>query len=330
MIQAFLKMKDGRYQVVSSDQATELAHWPEDLGARAFSESFEIAWIDLESPTVEELQWLGLRFHFHPLALEDCSHFDQRPKLEIYSDHLFLVIHGIGSGQTLGYRIDEVHCFLTAKALVTVHDGPVDAIRILKAKAQRDRNLLGSDPDFLLHRVLDGIMDANPMNLGELEAEIEVLDEAILNRHRPRQVERIHELQQAVSELRHIIHPQREIFIRLLDEERTEISEKARVYFRDVYDHLLRLSTLLDEMRESLWAIRDAHLAVSAQRTNETMKRLTLFSVVFLPLTFVTGFFGMNFSHIPWESSGLFWIAILVMIAMPAAMIYWIAKKNWI
>jgi magnesium transporter len=324
MIQVFGIRRDGRF--VAGVETT-----PERDDDGVLTAEYELAWFDLISPTPEDLAFLARRFHFHPLAIEDCAHFDQRPKYEEYADHLFVVLHGLRRCPEHRVAVYELHCFLARDAVVTVAAEDIVALRGLRTKISRDRGAMPTQIDFMLHKILDAVMDANPAALQELEDEIDELDDAVLRRHRgSAAIERIHSYLRQLNQVRHVLNPQKDIFQSLLNGEYPAIGEKARVYFRDVFDHLVHLTHSVETLRETLWAIRDAHLAVAAFRTNEAMKRLTVFSVIFLPLTFITGFFGMNFEHIPWRNDHLFYMLVGLISIIPIGMMIWFRRKDWL
>jgi magnesium transporter len=322
MVEVFAHLSDGRF--VSGP--LETLDWQEEQVA---------AWFMLRDPTAEELAWLGRQFRFHPLALEDCSHFDQRPKIEDYADHLFVVLHGLVTAapeRGCHFGLYELHCFVTERAVVTVHEGDVPPLALLAQRVRRDRAALPNQADFILHRILDVVMDANPLPLEKLELRIEELDAEVMQRgaDRSRSIRRIHDLIREVNDVRHLLLPQRDIFTLILRGNFPTVGEKARIYLRDVHDHLIRLTTEVDRLREALWSARDTQLAFAAYRTNEAMKRLTVFSVVFLPLTFITGFFGMNFTHIGWDDRTLFLGVVAGVVALPTGMLAWFVRRDWI
>ncbi len=332
MIQLFAHTRDGRFVSAtwSPGDPVPLDSWPEELPGDSLLSECTSAWLDLEGASSEELAWLGRRFRFHPLAIEDCAHFEQLPKIEEYTEHLFLVVHGLAPVTPDCLRIYELHCFLTNPWVVTVHETPEEPIKALRNKIQRDRAALSPQPEFLLHRILDGVMDANPIALRPITEAIETLDEQVLEESSRTQIESIHVIQHQLNQARNILLPQREVFRELLSGEYPAFSERALVYFRDVNDHLLRVIRSVEGLRENMWSIRDAYLAVAAHRTNETMRRLTVFSVIFLPLTFITGFFGMNFTRIPWDNSVLFTFCVALVAVLPLVMILWFSKKDWL
>lgn len=332
MLDVLALLKNGRFLVGSTapEGAPGRLPWAESVALHSL-ETYECTWIDVTAPTPEDLRALGEVFHFHPLALEDCTNFDQRPKFEVYPGHLFIVVHGLERAQDGEIEIVELHCFLTPDSVVTVHDRPLPALSALKQKLAQNRALFGTSTDFVLHAILDAVVDRDPRAIDSLREDVEGLDEDVLGALTPKLIEKIHEVQRDVARIRRVLLPQREVFDRILDDEEDYgISEKARIYFRNVRDHLILLIGDLDDLREALWSIRDAYFAVSAHRTNQTMKRLTVFSAIFLPLTFITGFFGMNFELIPWSNGPLFWGAMALMIVLPIALLvaFWLQRRR--
>jgi len=300
------------------------------------SEDAKAGWIMLENATTEELAWLGRKFRLHPLALEDCIHFDQRPKIEEYGDHLFLVVHGLNPSSEKLLQVFELHCFVTKDFIITVHEGDSTALRTLAERIKRDRAMLPESPDLILHKILDAVMDLNPTALESIEGHVERLDQEIFDESRPktrrrssRTIAEIHGVVSELNSIRHMLLPQKDILQALIRGEYPFVEERSRLYFRDVFDHLISLTRDVEELRERLWSIRDSQLAVAGYHANESMRRLTSFSVVFLPLTFITGFFGMNFEHIPWKSDVAFWATVAVVVALPIAMILWFVRKRW-
>lgn len=333
MIQVFAHRRDGRFVASACpSRADSLLPLLEEFDPAAPAQDDLLSWVDIEDPSPEELAWLGRRFHFHPLALEDCAHFDQRPKLEEYAEHLFLVVQGLRydlKGEEL--EVYELHCFVTASTLVTVHAGRIETIEGFKRVIVRDRQRLPLQVDFALHRVLDAAMDGNPVALEPIEERIDLIEDEILQKTNASQIERIHGLQREIARARSMAIPQRDVYRKLAGEGVPFVSEQSAAYFRDLDDHALRLGERLERLREQLWQTRDAFVAMSSYYANEAMRRLTVFSALFLPLTFVTGFFGMNFdSVIPWKNEALAYAVAASTLLLPGAMLYWFRRKRWL
>jgi magnesium transporter len=257
--------------------------------------SDEYFWLDLTDPGDEEVRGLDEVFSFHPLALEDMIKRGQRPKLDDFGDYMFLVYYGVASSDGGGeIELEEVHAFLSGSYLVTVHAGAcaalVEARERLEAKAPRSEQ-------FVIYRVLDGLTDTFFPVLDKLDDRMERLDGEIFDRPHPSQLEEITTLRRELVALRRVVTPQRDMLARGVDDilELPGLEADSRNYFRDVYDHAIRISDQIDSYRDLLSGTRDAYLSVVSNRLNQITKQLTIVATIFLPLSFIVGFFGQNF-----------------------------------
>jgi magnesium transporter len=290
-----------------------------------------VRWIDLVAPTADELALLGARFGFHPLTLEDCSHQDQRPKLEEYEGYFFIVIHGFVCNKEDPAEVEprELHSFLGEHFLVTVHDEPLPALDSIWDRVEKDPAISARDADYFYYLVADRVVDANFDLLDVLSEAIDAVEEAILERTRPIALPDIFKLKRALVEMRRALSPQRDVFAILAKRGGAHVSERTSLYFRDVYDHLVRIYESIDAGRDLLGNALEAYLSASSQRTNEIMKRLTILSAIFLPLAFVTGFFGQNFEHLPFGSDALMYTMICACVVIPGGMLWWFHRSKW-
>jgi magnesium transporter len=291
-------------------------------------------WLDLEAPGPAELTQLQEIFGFHPLAIEDTEEFGQRPKLDNYVDYIFLVFYGAWRHNAEDPEpLREVHMFISGKYLITVHRDPLPPL-----DQQRDQlggRLLHSE-QFLLYRVLDALTDSFFPLLGEMDDEIDELEAAMLVRPTDRQLERLFALKRQLVAMRKVVTPQRDLFARSVDQiaELPGLKLDERDYFRDVYDHLIRISDLIDSYRDLLSGATDMYLSTVSNRQNDVMKQLTVIATIFLPLSFITGFFGQNFgfmvNHLinhPWT----FWvIGIGSMFATCVGLLVFFRRKGWV
>jgi len=280
-------------------------------------------------PAPEDLKLLGTRFGFHPLTLEDCEHLDQRPKLELFDGYVFMVLHGFAPATDLTVvDLQELHVFFSHQYLITVHQQEMPVLEALWRRIRTESSLSAGGIDLLLHRLCDEIVDANFPIITNISDVMDAIEATIFERTDPQALEQLLKLKRSLSTMRRVLSPQRDVFNQLL-RDTTLISERARPYFRDVYDHLTRVYEEIDALRDLLANARDAHFSVLSQRTNEIMKRLTLLSLIFLPLTFLTGFFGMNFTHMPFDNDGLLITMVLSMLLLPAGMLWWFRRMRW-
>jgi magnesium transporter len=251
-------------------------------------------WLDLPAPSEGEVDALGELFGLHPLALRDARSFGQRPKINDYNDHLLLVFYGARLNDDKEPEPVEVHVFICAESVVTLHRndcGTLDALR---------RRLGGESAaslQWVVYRILDELTDSFMTVLESMDNELDGLEEAIIAAPTDEQLARLFRLKRALSGLRRAVGPARDLFQRAPEQIAAlpGFDHDTHDYFRDVYDRLLRTSEQIDSYRDVLTSAMDVYLSTSSNRLNVVMQRLTLIATVFLPLTFVTGFFGQNF-----------------------------------
>lgn len=255
----------------------------------------EYFWLDLDAPSAADVQALDDLFHFHPLALEDLRKKGQRPKLEDFGDYMFLVYYGAREpGGGTGIALEEVHAFISGGYLVTVHDGECGALDEVRKRLDA---VPPSSEQFVVYRVLDALTDTFFPLLEDLEERLEALDEEIFNQPSPAHLQPLTELRWDLVQVGRVATPQRDMLARHIDDilEIPGLQADSRNYFRDVYDHAIRISDQIDSYRDLLIGSRDAYLSVTSNRLNEITKQLTVVATIFLPLSFVVGFFGQNF-----------------------------------
>jgi len=296
-----------------------------------------LRWIDLSRPSPADLELLRERFDFHPLTIEDCGHLDQRPKLEEYRDHVFLVTQGFAchGERVRELELQELHAFLGENFLVTVHLGEVRALEEVWLRLAGEPNLLARGVDFAYYLLADGIVDDNFPILDLIADELDEIEDAVLASPDRGDLHRIFELKRHLVSMRKVLSPQRDAFGLLAKRGDPRIGERTALYLRDVYDHLVRINESIEANRDLLGNALDAYLSAVGQRTNEIMKYLTIMSAVFLPLAFVVGFFGQNFDNFPlfrgWvHSDRLMWAMIATCLGLPAGMLAWFKHKQWL
>jgi magnesium transporter len=296
-----------------------------------------LRWIDLSSQDLPQLEVLRQRFDVHPLVIEDCAHLDQRPKLEEYRDHLFLVTQGFAcpGDKVEELELHELHTFLGDRYLITVHLGNIAALERVWGRVKNEPRLLERGVDFVYYLIADGIVDDNFPILDRIASEVEELEDGILTLPKREDLQRIFALKHHLVAMRKVLSPQRDVIGLLAKSGDPRITDRTALYLRDVYDHLVRITESIEANRDLLGNALDAYLSAVGQRTNEIMKYLTIMSAVFLPLAFVVGFFGQNFENLPgldnWtRSDGLMWVMILLCVGLPASMLAWFRYKKWL
>jgi magnesium transporter len=257
-------------------------------------------WVDC-TPSPESLAFLAERFHFHPLALEDCAHEDQRVKLEQYTDSLFVVLHRLApSADETEVLTLELHAFLTPEALVTVHSAPIPEVDRLFERCAAEPDLLARGPDFTFYRIADAITDLHFDLIDALTEEVdEIVEEAMSAEAGADLVERIALARRKHAVLRRKISPEREVFSALARPGQAFVRDQTAVYFRDTVDHSVRLTEAVDMGRDLVASAMEAHLSRSGHKLSAVTSQLTVVATIFLPLNFLVGFFGMNLEILP-------------------------------
>jgi magnesium transporter len=252
-------------------------------------------WLDFVDLDAEGITLLTDAFKFHPLAVEDAENFGQRPKIEEYEDFFYLVVHG---AEPEGTGTIEVHFFYSDHSLVTIRRGACEAIETVRNQAsQRREQHQANSQIMLLYRVIDTLVDTFFPVLGHFDDKIDELEDAILVKPTDEQLGTLFDMKRALVGLRKVVTPERDMFAGLVSgvSQLPGMTPDAERYFRDLYDHLIRVSDLVDSYRDLLSGAMDTHLSTVSNRLNEVMKQLTIIATVFLPLSFLTGFFGQNF-----------------------------------
>lgn len=255
----------------------------------------EFFWLDLIGPSDVDIDALAADLGWHPLAIEDTKKFGQRPKLDDFDDHMLLVFYGAAEDEERLPVPVEVHAYLSGDGIVTVRRSALDDLDRLKATLAGTRE---SSEQHVIYRVLDAITDSFFPLLARFDDEIDDLEDAVVREPTDEQLQRLFRLKRTLVALRKVVTPQRDLFARATDGiiALPGLQPDTRDYFRDVYDHLIRISDLLDSYRDLLTGAMDVYLSTVSNRLNVVMKQLTLVATIFLPLTFVSGFFGQNFS----------------------------------
>jgi magnesium transporter len=291
-------------------------------------------WVDLEDPAPEEGHAiLADTFKFHPLAVEDALSEIHHPKIEPYDGYLYLILHGIDfQEEEHWFATRDVDFFLGRNYLVTVHSAGSRSINSLKNVCEQHARILAEGPVALMHRIIDSMVDNYRPEIEGLEEQLNKLeDEAILGQ-REDLVREILGLKRDLASLRRVVIPQRDAVGRLARREFALISDEMAYRFRDVYDHLVRLSDEATLLQDRVTGILEAHLSTISNRLNRVMKVLTVMSTIFLPLTVLTGMWGMNIPipQFPGGAGVQFWWIGGLMAAISGAMLVMFRRNGWI
>ena len=290
-------------------------------------------WVDLSAPTPEEGRLLTEVFHFHPLSVEDALGAIHHPKVEPYDGYLYLILHGIDfNEEEHWFATRDVDFFLGSNYLVTIHDGRSRSIAKLASLCGQHERVLAEGPVGLLHRILDAMVENYRPEIEALEGHMNALeDEAILGR-RGDIVRDILALKRDLASLRRVVVPQRDVVGRLARREFPVIGDEMAYRFRDVHDQLVRLSDEATLFQDRVTGILEAHLSSISNRLNLVMKVLTVMSTIFLPLTVLTGMWGMNvpLPSLPGGEPVQFWWVAGAMVVIAVAMLALFRRNGWI
>jgi magnesium transporter len=289
-------------------------------------------WVDLMAPAEAERRLLSEIFGFHPLAVEDAVSALQFPKIETYPGYLYVVLHGIhAEPQHTEFATRDVDFFLGRNYLVTVHDGDSHSINAIREMCNRHEHILKEGPVSLMHRIVDRMIDNYRPVFEEIEARVGRLEEEAFAGHE-RLSRRVMRLKRDVSSMRRVLVPQRDAIGRLARREFPVISDEMTYRFRDVYDHVVRLTDEAILFQDRITGIFEVNLSSVSNRLNQVMKLLTVMSTIFLPLTVLTGMWGMNITipHFPGGPEVQFWWVFGLMIMICLAMLVFFRGKKWL
>lgn len=289
-----------------------------------------IKWIDVIAPNDEGMTKLAERYSLHRLAVEDTLHLDQRPKLEEYPNHQFIVLQGFTTGKEIcDLTLQEHHFFLGPDWLLSVHEFPFDPHDEVRRRVQNDpKGTIERGPDFILYLLADALIDKQFPILDTFNEELENLEVAIFEQAEKHHLQRIFELKRMLVTFRRVLSPQRDVVGLMSRRGIPNIQEKTTLYFRDIYDHLVRLYEQIDSGRDILGNVMDGYLSMVANKTNDITKQLTIFATIFLPLSFIVGFFGQNFNEI--QRTDFYYAMWVMIVVLPIALVFWFRHKRWI
>jgi magnesium transporter len=312
------------------DADTEVADLPELL-----RRSDGVVWADLSQPDEREQKLLGDVFGFHPLAIEDA--LNQRldtPKIDDYGDYLFIVAQSVAyHARSERLQLSEVDIFLGRSYVVSVHEQPVPSIDELFERAAQNAHLTSRGADFLAHTILDGLVDRLLPAVEEMDETLDDLEQRILLRPQPAQLQEVLLLKRNTLRLRRSILPQRDLVNRLSRGEFGDlIDREALMFYRDVYDHIVRVEEMLEGLRDLADSALSSYLSAVNNRMNEVMKAMSVVAVIFLPLTLIASIYGTNLDFTPWGLPGIdggFALMLASMVAVAAGLISYFRSRGW-
>ena len=291
-------------------------------------------WVDLDSQGPESQRILRDVFEFHPLLIEDAFADATTPKVEDFGDYLYVIVHGLSDANPEDdgeVHTTDLDLFIGERYLITHYRLPFAAVTEAHAAVTREPGLLARGPAVLAHRIIDRLVDEYLPLMEKLDAEVDAIEAAILTDSAPALLERVFRMKHSTHRLRRVGLHQKSLLHRLAHGEFRLIPEEVRPFFSDVYDHMVRVTDLNDAYRDLMTSSMDAYLGMQSHKLNEVMRILTVFSTVMLPLTFITGLYGMNFEFMPYLHFEYgFELAIGVMVAVAVSMLVFFKRRRWI
>jgi magnesium transporter len=317
------------------------AEWPISHVETSIKDHGGLLWVDIEGPdehTGPHLEnWLCDHFHFHALAVEDALRQTHVPKVDDWGDYLYIVFHVARIvPESDALELQELDIFLGKNYLITYHTVPLPILEQDRQSIKRDpRDRLRQGADHLLVRFLELAIDQSLKVIEDLDEQVDDIQNAVIANATPKNLKAIFRIKRSAIQLHKILSPQREVLNRLARDPFQPIQPKHRVYFRDLYDHVVRIHDISESLRDLISGTLETYLSVIANRTNDIMKVLTIVTLMFMPMTFIVGFFGMNFfgetlaikTHLPRRL--LFWGANAIMAISPCFIWIYARRKKW-
>jgi len=286
-------------------------------------------WLDITGMTEKENKLIQEIFELHALTAEDL--FDtnnSRIKLEEFPEYLFCVFYGIQKEKSI--KLNEIDFIIGKNFLITNHKKAVDSFETLKKKTEKLDMLFSKGLDFVFHKLLDLEIDNYYPILEMIDDQIEAIEDEVTKKVRPGSLSRILSLKRKIISIKRVVIPQREKISMLTKGDRKFISKKSVPYFRDIYDHSIRVADTVDNYREAVGSTFDAYMSAVSNNMNEVMKILSIIATIALPLVVVSGIYGTNFDVLPGKDHPYgFWIMIGSMLALAGYMVHISRKKGW-
>lgn len=291
-----------------------------------------ITWVDIEKPTPEETEILDTCFNFHPLTIDDCLSPRHQPKIDDYGEYLFLIVHEVLPKSTdRDFTTAEIDMFLGKNYVVTYHRPHLRSVETIRERIERNPKPIFRSADFLMERILNEVVNFYIPILDQFDKRISVMEDHVLSEGRKYSLQEMFNIRRNLSRLNRVTRQQLDLLTHLIKDGYDEILPVCVPYLSNVRDHLVRILDRTSSHRDSVTSLVEAHLLTSSHKTNEVMKVLTVFASMMLPLTVITGIYGMNFKYMPeldWKFGYAF--AIFLMMCVTGGLLYFFRRKDWI
>ncbi len=305
--------------------------------SRALKDDKNLLWVDIEKPDDDDVDILLNVFGLHPLTVEDCLVPNARPKVEQFPNYLFVALQAVTLNQPEEEDEEEeveaveVDICIGKNFVLTVHADPIKGIKLNQDRIEKNSHIITKGPDFLFHSITDAIVDYYFPIIDKLEDKIEDIEDDLFSEADDEALNKLYTLKKNMMFLRRSVGPLRDVINILLRGDFDQISAGTHIYFRDIYDHLVRINDLIGTNREIITGALDAYAKISTNKLNEIMKILTIICTIMMPLTLITGIYGMNFKFMPeigWKYGYLFVWGLMVIIII--GMLMFFKRRKWL
>ncbi|MBX4259368.1 magnesium/cobalt transporter CorA [Clostridium estertheticum] len=300
---------------------------------KAFSkapDTKEMFWLNISNPTANDFKFLKNKFNFHHLTIEDCMHKAKRSKINDYNDYHFLIISTTDNNVSNAFSYNNIYIYISLNYIITIHYGENKSIKKIMNDINNGLSIVSNGSDFVLYNILDDAIDQLFVVTDKVEEKINFLEEESMNNPVQSTLNNIMKIKKTVIKLRRVVSPLREVLNTLLRHDDI-ITEKYRVYFTDIYDHALRIYDLIESDHEMVTSCLELYSSQLSNSMNKVMKVLTIITTIMMPLTIITGIYGMNFQDMPelHYKYGYF-ITIFIMFFISFCEIIYFNKKKWL
>lgn len=289
---------------------------------------FEWYWVDFDEPTAQENKLLESFFNFHPLAVEDALTRLQRPKVDYYDDYFFTVIHKLNPEELIA---EEVNLFVSPKFIVTYHKLPVAEFDIVRKRLISHPNRWERGTIFVMYQTIDKLVDGFFPLIYNIEDHLNSIEDELDYKNSVDLMHDVFDLRSDLLHIRRTVLPMRDLLYRILSSNRLNLIPQEKAYFGDIHDHLVKLTEMVESNRELTADMRDSHMSMNAIRMNNIMMTLTIVSTIFIPLTFIAGIYGMNFTNMPeleWHYG--YFIILGFMLFVVIYMLTFFKRRGWL
>jgi magnesium transporter len=303
----------------------------------ALKQNEGVLWVDLVETSYTESENILLEvFGFHPLAVSDALDEVHVPRVDDWGDYLYLILHSIkfDPGQEDVLETNELDIFLGKHYLVTYQNVAIPVVDKVRQYIERDARFLQRGADHLFYKLADDLVAETLTVVDQMDDAIDSVEDLMFKSSNQAVLEQIFSLKRSLLHLRRTLMPQREVFNKLARGDDHVIDEQERVFFRDIYDHMVRLYDISESLRDLISGALETYLSVINNRMNDVMKTLTIITTLFMPISFLTGFFGMNFfaadpPFTGWTSEPIFIMILSIFVILPVGMFVWMRSRKW-